>query len=200
MAKPARALRARPAAGAGMRIRAGSANIRARLRATSGQCGWSTRQMVERSRIGDDPLPKPIGSTCRERNAIGQRGLRRRQSAGYVVSHAERAVYVRLLAVLVRIIGPSGISVVAADAELLSRRAGQRGDAGDQHAGQDDIQDQRIGCNNSSAPADPSLVSEPRHSPAPRAQVSQRKTESNAQRPDRAQHLVMLLGYHVEWW
>lgn len=198
MAKPARALRARPAAGAGMRIRAGSANIRARLGATSGQCGWSTRQMVERSRIGDDPLPKRIDSTCRERNAIGQRGLRRRQSAGYVVSHAERAVYVRLLAVLVRI-GPSGISVVAADAELLSR-AGQRGDAGDQHAGQDDIQDQGIGCNKSSAPADPSLVSEPRHSPAPRAQVSQRKTESNAQRPDRAQHLVVLLGYHVEWW
>lgn len=143
-------------------IRVESANVRASPEARSGQWWWSTRQMVERSRVGDDPLPKRVDRTRRERNAIGQRGMRRRQCAGHMVSHAERAVCARLPAVLVRI-SSRGLSVVAADAERLSRCDGRR-DARDEDAGEDDVEDEGIDRNECSPPSDPSLANEPRHS------------------------------------
>ena len=76
----------------------------------------------------EDAITKRKDHIWAERNAFGKAGCGWGQAAGHDVSHAEQAVRSRLSAVLVRV-GPSGIRVLAADTELMSRRSGQRRDA-----------------------------------------------------------------------
>jgi hypothetical protein len=117
----------------------------------------------------DSRLERDDGAGCNG-DAINHRRLRRRQPSREVVPNTQRAMD-RYLSTFV-CIASGRVGIAAADAEFMGRRCGRPGGAGDQHAGQDDVENESVGRNERSRYAHPSSENEPRHPLDPRGRGS----------------------------
>ncbi|KRR12379.1 hypothetical protein CP49_08065 [Bradyrhizobium valentinum] len=134
--------------------------------------------MIERSEMRNEARYEREDGAGLNGKTITQGWLRRRQRACDEVPDTQGAVDRYLLSTLACII-PGRIRVSAVDAKHVSGRRSRWGKSGGKDAGQNDVENERVGRDERSHHAHLSSENEPRHPLDPKSGVSQLVRESN---------------------